>query len=426
MDVHLDFSKKEKATVIFAVTFGNLLEWYEIYLYVYWAPIIAKIFFKPNTDLVNLTNTFLVFAIGFLARPIGGIFFGRLGDRIGRRKALILSLITMTVPTFITGLLPTFAQIGIFAPLILVIMRILQSFPAGGELPGAACYLYESSRFPTRRLMCCWSSLGFQLGILISTLECFFLEKFMSYEHLINWGWRLSFLIGGVLGLGGLLLRYKLHETPLYKDMISHHHALREPLIAVLKKHKSNIIMSTLFCFINSSGFYLLTINFPFYLGSRMNINYSDTLILTSILLICITIPLPLFGKLGDRFSNKKMLIGSTLGIIATLYPLCYSTSIPLLIILILMFCLFITCLSALLPYAQAELFPTDVRYTCLGFSFNIADAVIGGFTPVAVLLLMRATGDQGAFCWFLLACSVITLTAFLRMKERHPPHPHH
>src|SRR5579872_3886843 len=138
MNLHLDFSKKEKATVIFAVTFGNLLEWYEIYLYVYWAPIISKIFFKPNSDLVNLTNTFLVFAIGFLARPLGGIFFGRLGDRIGRKKALILSLLMMTVPTFVTGLLPTYAQIGLFAPLILIVMRILQSFPAGGELPGAA------------------------------------------------------------------------------------------------------------------------------------------------------------------------------------------------------------------------------------------------------------------------------------------------
>ncbi len=329
----------------------------------------------------------------------------------------------MTVPTFVTGLLPSYAQIGIFAPMILVVMRILQSFPAGGELPGASCYLYESSQFSSRRLMCCWSSLGFQLGILISTLECFFLEKFLSFEDLNSWGWRMSFLIGGLLGLGGLFLRSKLHETPLYKEMTTHERVLKEPLKDVFKKYKTKLIMSTLFCFLNSSGFYLLTINFPFYLGSRLGTSYGNTLIYTSILLICITIPLPFFGMLGDKFSNKKMLIGSTLGIMAILIPLCYSTSITLLIILILLFCLFITCLSALLPFAQADLFPTHARYTCLGISFNIADAVIGGFTPVVVLLLLNLRGNQGDFCWFLLACAIISLSSYFMMKEKHPPH---
>lgn len=416
----MDFSKKEKATVIFAVTFGNLLEWYEIYLYVYWAPIIAKLFFKPNTELANLTNTFLIFAIGFLARPIGGVFFGRLGDRIGRRKALILSLVMMTAPTFATGLLPTYAQIGIFAPIILVCMRILQSFPAGGEIPGASCYLYESSRLSSRRLMCSWASLGFQMGILISTLECFFLEKYLPHEDLITWGWRLSFWIGGLLGICGLFLRYKLHETPLYKEMMTHEKIVSNPLIEIVKKYKKKIVMSTLFCAFNSSAFYLLTINLPFYLGSRLNTSYENNLIFTSILLILITIPLPFFGMLGDRFSNKKMLIGSTVALVILLFPLCYSVSIAILIPLVVVFCLLFTCLSALLPFAQADLFPTYARFTCLGISFNIADALIGGFTPAVALYLLHLTGQQGAFCWFLLFCALLSLSAFLRMKEKH------
>jgi len=416
----LDFSKKEKATVIFAVTFGNLLEWYEIYLYVYWAPIIAKLFFKPNTELANLTNTFLVFAIGFLARPIGGVFFGRLGDRIGRRKALILSLVMMTFPTFATGFLPTYAQIGIFAPILLVFMRILQAFPAGGEIPGASCYLYESSPLSSRRLMCSWASLGFQMGILISTLECFFLEKYLPRADLITWGWRMSFWIGGLLGVCGLFLRYKLHETPLYKEMMTHEKIVSNPLMEIVKKYKKKIVMATLFCAFNSSAFYLLTINLPFYLGSRLGTSYENNLIFTSILLVLITIPLPFFGMLGDRFSNKKMLIGSTVALVILLFPICHSVSVTVLIPLVFVFCLLFTCLSALLPFAIADLFPTYARFTCLGISFNIADALIGGFTPFIALYLLHLTGQQGAFCWFLLFCALLSLSAFVMMKEKH------
>ena len=416
----MDFSKKEKATVIFAVTFGNLLEWYEIYLYVYWAPIIAKLFFKPNTELANLTNTFLVFAIGFLARPIGGVFFGRLGDRIGRRKALILSLVMMTFPTFATGFLPTYAQIGIFAPILLVFMRILQAFPAGGEIPGASCYLYESSPLSSRRLMCSWASLGFQMGILISTLECFFLEKYLPRADLITWGWRMSFWIGGLLGVCGLFLRYKLHETPLYKEMMTHEKIVSNPLMEIVKKYKKKIVMATLFCAFNSSAFYLLTINLPFYLGSRLGTSYENNLIFTSILLVLITIPLPFFGMLGDRFSNKKMLIGSTVALVILLFPICHSVSVTVLIPLVFVFCLLFTCLSALLPFAIADLFPTYARFTCLGISFNIADALIGGFTPFIALYLLHLTGQQGAFCWFLLFCALLSLSAFVMMKEKH------
>jgi MHS family proline/betaine transporter-like MFS transporter len=171
-----------------AVTIGNLLEWYEIYLYVYWAPIIAKLFFIFESANTNLIFTYLIFALGFLARPLGGLFFGRLGDRIGRKKAMVLSIMMMIFPTFVTGLLPTCSQVGCFAPFILAIMRILQAFPAGGELPGAFCYLYESSQPENRRYLSSFRGYGYQIGILISTIECFLLEKYLSPEDLMTWG----------------------------------------------------------------------------------------------------------------------------------------------------------------------------------------------------------------------------------------------
>ncbi|MBI5274310.1 MAG: MFS transporter [Chlamydiales bacterium] len=423
----MSFSKKEQRNVLFAVSIGNLLEWYEIYLYVYWAPIIGKLFFQQdNSDggISSLTKTFLIFAMGFLARPIGGLFFGRLGDLVGRKKSLILSLIIMVIPTFVTGLLPTYEQIGKYAPFILVAMRILQSFPAGGELPGAFCYLYESSKATNRRFFCSWGAFGYQIGILISTLECFLLERFLSVEDLIQWGWRFSFLVGGLIGLCGLYLRYKLHETPLYREMETHLKVVREPILGVLYKYKRQIFMGILFCALNSSSFYLLSVNFPVLFGKVLGTPYSSNLIVTSLLIILVTVPLPLFGMLADRYDNKKILISSTIAILVLLYPLYLSitySSVVFMGIIMLLFSLLFTCLSALIPFILADLFPTYVRFTCVGVSFNMVDAVIGGFTPVIALYLLNITGKDASFCWFLMICALLSLCGYLMMKKKHP-----
>lgn len=410
--------------VVFAVTLGNLLEWYEIYLYVYWAPIISRLFFNSTSDLVNLTNTFLIFGMGFLARPLGGIFFGRIGDLLGRKKSLILSITMMIIPTFVTGFLPGQAAIGFMAPVILGIMRILQSFPAGGELPGAFCYLYETSHLRHRRFMCSWGAFGFQVGILIATLECFLLERYLNPQALLEWGWRLSFIIGGLIGIVGLYLRYKLHETPLYREMLTHEQVVKESIPTVLTKHKKGIFMGILFCSLNSSAFYLLTVNFPVYFGEVLGTSYANNLMLTTILLLLITIPLPFYGKLADHYSNKRLLVGSTLGIIALLAPLYFAIvykSLLFMGIIIIIFSQFFTMLSTLIPYILADQFVTRVRFTCVGLSFNLADAIIGGFTPVAALYLLNKTENEASFCWFLTFFAVVSLVAFALMKERHP-----
>lgn len=419
----IDFSKKEERTVIIAVTIGNLLEWYEIYLYVYWAPIISKLFFNSGSDFTNLTNTFWIFGLGLLARPIGGIFFGRLGDKIGRKKVLILSILMMTIPTFVTGLLPTQNQIGGYAPWILGIMRFLQAFPAGAELPGACCYLYESSKFAERKYMTSWGAFGFQLGILISTIECYLLEKFLPPEHLINWGWRLSFGVGGMIGLFSLFLRSRLHETPLFREMAEHAKTVKEPLLEIFRQ-KRGIVLGFFFSLLCSSGFYLFTVNFPIYFGNTLHISYTNNLLILAAILILITFPLPLFGKLADKMNYKKMIIFATAGMIVLLYPLyvgIHTNNLFLAGITTFIFCLLYSCMTSLIPYIFCDLFPTNCRFTCLSASFNIADAVIGGFTPVLGLYLLSYTGDPGSFCWVLLIFAVLSLGSFFFIKERNP-----
>jgi MHS family proline/betaine transporter-like MFS transporter len=416
------FSKKQQRSVILAVTFGNILEWYEIYLYIYWAPIIAGLFFTFESPLINLTNTLLLFAMGFLVRPLGGVFFGRLGDRVGRKRAFYLSIIVMTVPTFLMGCIPTYAQIGVFAPILLALMRILQSFPSGGELPGAFCYLYESAGPTNRRFMTSWGAVGNQLGIIISMLECFFLKKYLSHEALITWGWRISFLVGGLIGLCGFYLRRKLHETPLFEEMARNNKVTRRPILEVVKEYRYGIWMGILICALDAAAFYALSVFFPVYFEKVIGTSYSQNIIIALILLIVTTVPLPFFGLLGDKFNNKTMLITSTVGIILLLYPLYHSIHSPSLIytgIIGTVFTLCFTCLTALIPFLLADLFPTRVRYTCVGLSFNIVDGVVGGLSPVIGLYLVHYTGNPGSFCWVLLICALISLYAYLKLKRK-------
>lgn len=422
------FSKKQARTVVFAVTLGNLLEWYEIYLYVYWAPIISHLFFENASVTANLTHTFLIFGVGFLARPIGGIVFGRIGDRIGRRKALILSIIMMTIPTFVTGFLPTYAMIGVSAPYILAIMRFLQAFPAGGEIPGAFCYLYESFPWRVRHYMCSWAVWGYQIGIFISTVECFLLGKYLSPEDLMQWGWRASFIVGGVLGLFGLVLRHRLHETPLFREMLTHTKITKEPITQVIRNNRKRIFQGILFCAMNSSTFYLLSIHFPSYFGKTFNLNNQDNLIITMIILLLITVTLPLFGKLADHHSNAKMLLLSVFGMVALIYPLYLAVefaSIPYTIIVMTAFCLLYTCTSALIPYIVSDLFSTHDRFTCTGLSFNLADSIIGGFTPVAALWLLQITNEPFSFAWILLFVAGLSFLGYLYLKPRRTPKHH-
>lgn len=421
----MDLPVKIRRSVIFAVTFGNLLEWYEIYLYVYWSPIIAKLFFAPHAGESGLIFTFLIFGLALLARPIGGFFFGRLGDRIGRKKAFILSLLMMTVPTVITGLLPTREQVGILAPIFLTCTRFLQAFPAGGELPGAFCFLYESAQPQHRRYFCSWAFVGVLSGLLISTIECFFLELFLSEQDVITWGWRLSFLIGGLLGLCGLILRSRLHETPLYQEMAKHSTITKEPFSQVLRDNKKQLFLGALFWVFNSSSTFFITVNAAEYLKTALaTSSYIATLIISSSIIILLAAPLPIFGFLADTINNKKMLIWTMISSILLLGPLSYFAahlSIFPLAIAMAIFILLAACNSALLPYITSELFPTRTRYTCIGICFNTVDSVVGGFTPFLVLYLTRITKYEGAFSFVILFFGLISLLSYFWMKEKHP-----
>ncbi len=408
--------------VIFAVTFGGILEWYEIYLYIFWAPAISKLFFDNVSESVNLLNTISLFTIGFFFRPLGGMVFGRLGDRLGRKRAFILSILVMTIPTFLIGVLPVYQQIGILSPIFLAILRILQTFPAGGEYPGAFCYLYENANAKNRKFMTSFGAAGNQIGIALSALECILLKIFLPEEIYMEWGWRISFIVGGFIGLMGLYLRYKLHETHLFQELVIHHGIVKKSIWDVIVVNWKKITHGFLFSFIDTVAFYILSIIFPIYFNTVLGTTDSENHWMIIFLMALTTIPLPFFGYLGDLFSVKKLMIGSTIGILLILYPLFITLNNPspvLTGVIGLIFLLCLTCITALLPFLMCSLFSTSVRYTCMGLSFNLADGILGGISPVLAVLLLQYVGLPGSVFWMLLTAAFVSLFSFMKIIEK-------
>lgn len=413
---------KEQLHVISAVTFGNILEWFEVYSFAYLAPILSSAFFKFNSNISDLTFAFLIFGVGFITRPIGGILFGRIGDMIGRKRAFLLSIILLTIPTFLMGVLPTYKTWGIFAPISLFLLRLIQSIPTGGEIPGTICFLYENANNNNRRFITSWNAVGNQIGALIGLLETFLMQNFMSDELMLEWGWRISFLTGGVIGLLGIYLRHTLHETPVFQKLKEHQKIDRGTLRHLLSNYKKQIGIGTAFGVVDAATFYLIATYVPTFVDKALGLTPNQNMFIAFMILLSTTILLPFFGRLGDKFSNRMMCSLSAGFMIVMLYPLnIFMTSKNMLGLSIVagLYLIPITCITALIAFLLGNLFPPQVRFTGVGISVNLADGIVGGFTPAIALALLQLTGSQTSFSWYILACAAISLVAYVtRIKD--------
>lgn len=408
---------KEQGHVIKVMNFGNLLEWFDVYSFSFLAVILGQAFFPTHSPNERLFLSFVVFGLGFITRPLGGIIFGRIGDLFGRKKAFVLSIILLSSSTCLMGLLPTYQSWGIYSPLSLGLLRICQSIPTGGEIPGTVCYLFENGTDKNRRFMTSWTAFGNQIGAMVAVLETFLLENLLSSEQMLTWGWRIAFITGGFIGLCATYLRYTLHETPVFQNLKKTHQIDHETISKLLIRYKKRILIGVGFGAIDASAFYLIATYIPNIIGNEIGITTNNTLIASISILIIITVLLPLFGYLGDKISNKTLCIISALSIILLLYPLANALSqkdLYRLAILGIITLIPISCITALVPYLVANLFPAQVRFTGTGISMNVADGLIGGFTPAIGILLTQATGSQAAFCWYILGCSLISFGSYL------------
>jgi MFS transporter, MHS family, proline/betaine transporter len=410
-----------KKSIIPAVTIGSIIEWYEMGLYIYWSSVIKKIFYDYSLPISEIIDSIIVISVGLIARPLGGFIFGRFGDRKGRKKPLMLSIMLISIPTFLIGCTQSYAQWNLFATIFLGIMKFIQGIPAGGELPGAICYLAEDTTPEKKRYTCSYAFVGPQIGLLLSLAECLLLEEYLSNEVLMSWGWRISFLTSGILGIGGYLLRKRLHETQEYKLLKSKNKTIKNPIKEIFSLHKKRLILSFCVSIFEVVLFCLLTIIPVMYFKNTFNLTNKQNLIIsTSTLIICAVLP-PIIGKIANTYKKIPFLRISALSFIALSYPFYLSIAhkelTSTLIIQTILVLLFSTQV-ALLPSILSDLFPTRIRYTGIGFSFNICDGILWGLIPILGAIIIQKTEQVASFVILFPVAAIIFLISYYFVEK--------
>ncbi len=371
---------------------GGALEFYDFVIFVFFAVVIAQLFFPPDMpDWLRQLQTFGIFAAGYLARPLGGIVMAHFGDLLGRKKMFMLSIFLMAVPTLAIGLLPTYALIGIWAPLLLLALRILQGAAIGGEIPGA--WVFVSEHVPPRHVgfACGTLTAGLTGGILLGSLVATAINKLYAPAELLSVGWRIPFIIGGAFGLVSVWLRQWLQETPVFREMQARQALSDElPLKTVLRAHRPAVILTMLMTWLLSAAIIVMILMTPTLVQKLYAIPAATALQANSIATLFLSLGCVAFGALADRFgAGRVMMAGcALLGITSALFYQQMSVA-PQNINELYALCGFCVGVIGVVPSVAVNAFPAAVRFSGLSFSYNVAYAVFGGLTPILVSVLL-------------------------------------
>ncbi|QFI55787.1 MHS family MFS transporter [Aeromonas simiae] len=372
---------------------GGALEFYDFIIFVFFAVVIGELFFPPDIpEWLRQFQTFGIFAAGYLARPLGGIIMAHFGDLVGRKRMFTLSIILMALPTLLIGLLPTHATLGILAPVLLLLLRILQGAAIGGEVPGA--WVFVAEHVPAKRVgvACGVLTGGLTAGILLGSLVATAINKGMSPSEVSQWGWRLAFVLGGVFGILAMYLRRWLHETPVFAELQASKALAEElPLRTVLREHRSSVVISMLLTWLLSAGIVVVILMTPTYLQKVHAIAPADALQANSLAILALTLGCVVYGRLCDAIgSGRTFLLGSVL--LAVTVNLFYRGLLGGSDALYAHYALagFAVGLVGAVPHVMVHAFPPAVRFSGLSFSYNVAYAIFGGLTPMLVTLWMK------------------------------------
>jgi MFS transporter, MHS family, proline/betaine transporter len=399
---------------IFAAMIGNALEYYDVMLYGFFAAVLAPLFF-PTTDHLALTAASLgTFAAGFLMRPLGGMFFGYLGDRYGRRVALASSILLVTLPTLMIGLLPTYEHIGIAAPIILVICRLLQGLCVGGEYSGAAIFVIEHSKKGKEAfagsILCATGFFGGFLGTIVGLL--------CTSPNMPAWGWRISFLIGSVIGLIGYYLRTQVDESPAYFQAQKRGEIIKSPLSDVIRNRTLNFLCTIGIGAMALVPLYLITVYLSTLLKSELKLETSQIMLSNTMVTLLWMAILPFMGRLADKFGTVKVMTASCLSSLLLSYPLFYTLGefLSIYTIILVQVSLSITgaAFSGPATTLLTKLFHVHERYSGIGFGYALGGAILGGTAPLIASNLVRWTSFPQAPSFYLMLISII---GFLSVK---------
>lgn len=410
-----------------ATMLGNAMEWFDFGVYAYLATTIGKVFFPDASGSAQLLSTFAIFAAAFVVRPLGGLFFGPLGDRIGRKKVLATTIILMAGSTFTIGLVPSYDSIGVVAPILLVLLRLLQGFSTGGEYGGASTFVAEYAPDKRRGFFASFLEFGTLAGYVAAAGLVTIIQTVVSADDLLQWGWRIPFLIAGPLGLIGLYLRLRLEETPAFQQMEKAEESslagestgrkLRETLV---ENWRPLVLCIVLVATYNIAHYGLLSY-MPTYLTNTLGYDESHGLILMIVVMIVMMLGISFVGKFSDRVGRKPLLLGGFIGFFVLSLPAYlligvgnYITVFLGLAILGGLLLLFVGVFPSVLP----ALFPTGIRYGGLAIGYNVAVSIFGGTTPLILTALVDATGSNLVAPAYMMVAAVIGALAVLLIPE--------
>lgn len=405
-----------RARIIAAGLAGNVMEWYDFAVYGYFASIIGQLFFPSTDPAVSLIAAFGAFAAGFLVRPLGGLVFGRIGDLVGRRRALMLSVLCMAVPTVLIGLLPTYASIGVAAPVLIVVLRMVQGLSVGGEYTTSVIFLVEHSPPDRRAFNAVWGVWGSVAGILLGSLMGAIVADALSPQDLAAWGWRVPFLLGAGVAVTGLLVRRALHVESAPAESA-------QPLRDAFGRHRGSVLRVALVNIGQGVTFYAAFVYAVTYIkvvdALPEGIAFNNNTEAMAVLLLL----LPLTAWLADRFGRRPMLLAgfgaATFGALP-LFQLMHHTDPTLIFLGELGFAVAFACIGGAVV-VNVELIPRAVRCTGLAIAYNTAIGVFGGTTPLVAAWLIRETGNPLAPAWWVTGAAGISLltTLFLIPETR-------
>ena len=405
--------------IVAAGMVGNGLEWYDFALYGYFAPIFGKLFFPESDHYTQMLATYGIFAAGFFMRPVGAVIFGYIGDKYGRKVSLNLSMLLMAIPTAAIGLLPTYEQIGIFAPILLMIIRLLQGISLAGQFSGSIAFIVEHAPIGRRGLAGSSTVMSLCIGMLCGSLTATIFAKILSQEALESWGWRIPFLLGLIIAFVGFYIRHHTEESPHYEKAkeegnISHtpiRDAFRTNLLALLRG--IGIYLSV------TVPFYTLTVFINGFMSNTLGLPLKDTYFINTCSMIMLIIMLPITSHLSDLFGRKRLLTITAFAYFITIYSifsLMNKSDFNSVITATLIFTFIVSFYIGAVPALLVELFPTRTRYTSMALSYNFA-AILGGMTPMIETWLVK---EEVSPAILIMVCAVISLVAFINYHDRY------
>ncbi|MEU7815310.1 MFS transporter [Pseudonocardia sp. NPDC049154] len=409
---------RARRRAVTAVAIGNLLEWYDFAVYAGLAAVLAGLFFPAGDPLVSLLASFSVFAVGFAARPVGAIVFGRMADRYGRRPTLLVVITVMGAATVLIGIMPTYAIAGVWAALLLVLARTAQGLSVGGEFSSSTAFLVEFAPRGKRGLYGSIAYLTACLGSFVGLGVVFLVRSLSTPEFLATWGWRIPFLLSFPLLAIGLYIRLKVQESPAFRTAAPSDEG---PLTTSVRTQRRG--MFSLFGI--TVGFAVCSYTVLAFVVSYVTtvLRYPPSLAYTSILISTLlgSVSIPFFGALSDRVGRRPVILAGAIGTALVAYPAYLLLSVGTMAAAIagqLLIWLFMAMLCGACPAAFSEMFPTRLRTTAVGVSYSLALALFGGTTPFVSTWLIEWTGSVVAPAAFVVATALVSMVAALRMRE--------